>query len=258
MSSIVRAHAHSATIPIGDVDSGDHDAIDQPRHSDLVAPLFFFASKPDSEITAASHSVVEVLGYSLRELRGTRFTGLYYPGCTLNADDSSSRMLDLSNGQSLHSLRSVRNRKGDLVILSVRTTGVTGPCGGAVIRRHNIAEDVTESVRSFAGALASLSELSELIGRLSAQEYRGAERIRQGRMNREIADELQISERTIDRRRATVQKLLEVNTTAEMVAMLVQREMYQQWVDSAASSGWLAARNASLAVDSVRRISSMA
>lgn len=249
MTALVRSGRQTTPTAIREMGTTSAAALDHPALSDFIAPFFFFACRHDAGITSVSNSIEAVLGYTPAETIGARFSRILCPECLFNTDDSAFRQLDYSHFQVVLALRSVRDRAGNRRILAIQTSRACKSFGGHVICLHNFVQDVTESVETYARLSRRMRSLSESINKLSLQELRVAERIRQGRMNREIADELQISERTIDRRRATILKRLDVSSTAEMIAKFVERSMLQDCINAIQTAAWFKARNAHLAAE---------
>lgn len=233
---------------------GDHDTCDDPRLTDYVTPYFFVSSHMNLEITRVSPSVSGVLGYEPDDLVGMRLPELYSNDCVLNADQPTYRHLDATHGQSTHWLRRLRTRRGtsrvvSILTVAVKASGGDSKTGGSAQRLHSVAEDVTASVTHYAQMVARHRDLSRTECLLSGHEIEVATRIRQGEVNREIADALNVSERTIDRRRAAIMRRLHVTSTAEMVAKLVERTTLQNCIEALRESQWYRARNADRAVD---------
>ncbi|WP_161604686.1 LuxR C-terminal-related transcriptional regulator [Roseiconus nitratireducens] len=222
--------------------------LDLPRATDFVEPYFFFSNRNVTEVTFVSPSVRGVLGYDPSAIPGLSYTHFLYEGDPLNQDIPECQRVDLSDGQTLHALRGVRNSDGERRILSVHTVGVAENPGGPVVRRHNIARDVTESVQTHMDLMSRLEKLEHEARQMSRQERDVAERILQGKMNRDIARELDVSDRTVERRRAAIMKHLNAATTSEMVSKLVEREMLRTWTYTAGDVQWQQARNSHLAL----------
>ena len=222
--------------------------LDLPRATDFVDPYFFFANRGLSEVTYVSPSVQNVLGYDPTDIPGLSYNQFLWDGDLLNNDIEECQRADLSDGQSIHALRSVMDHKGQRRILSVHTVGVAESEGGPVVRRHNIARDVTESVETHTRLMTRLQSLENGARQMSRQERDVADRILQGKMNRDIARELEVSDRTVERRRAAIMKHLNAATTPELVSKLVERDMLRSWTHSASDAQWQLARNSHLAV----------
>lgn len=237
---------------VGDAGEGNESEPDDPRLDDFVAPYIYFASRLDATIVRVSPSIEQVLGFAPRSLCGRRLVSIFCPDCPLNLDDSAFRRMELRDGETVHALRSIRDRAGNRRILSLQSTGISRTAGGLAIGHHNLAEDVTTSITAYADTVTRLNELSSVVRRLSEQELQVAEQICRGKLNREIADDLEISERTVDRRRATLLDRLGVASAAEMVAMLVERNTLNRCVGAFREAAWYQARNAHRVIEALR------
>ena len=218
-------------------------AVDLPRTSDFVAPYFFFASSELTEVTCVSPSVENVLGYQPEGIPGLSYRHFLCED-PLNSDLGECEQMELRDGETIHALRSVFNSKGQQRILLVHTVGVADSSGEIAVRRHNIAHDVTESVRTHQRLMERLRKLETASRQLTFQENEIAERVLEGKMNRDIAKELNVSDRTVERRRANIMKHMDAATTSELIAKLVERDLLRTWTDSACDAQWRLARNA--------------
>ncbi|OYP28412.1 LuxR C-terminal-related transcriptional regulator [Rhodopirellula sp. MGV] len=225
--------------------------LDLPQATDFVEPYFFFSSRGRTELAYVSPSVERVLGYNPATLPGASYMDFLVSDDPLNDDVEECLNADLRGGRMIHALRSVFDRSGKRRILAVQTVGVSERPGGPVERRHCIARDVTDSVESHRQLMMRLHSLDRAARQLSSQERDVAERIMQGKMNRDIAIELNVSDRTVERRRAAIMKHLGAATISEMVAKLVERDLLRQWTYSASDAQWQTARNSHLAVTAV-------
>lgn len=223
-------------------------ALDLPRATDFVDPYFFFSNSDLTEVTYISPSVQNVLGYAPNRIQGNSYKGFLWEGDLLNEDIEECQRADLSGGRSIHALRSVKDSKGDRRVLSIHTVGVSETEGSPLVRRHNIARDVTESVKAHSELMTRLESLEQATRQMSTQENEVAARILQGKMNRDIARELNVSDRTVERRRAAIMKHLNAATTSELVSKLVERDMLRTLMHMASDAQWKTARNSHLAV----------
>ncbi|QDV41612.1 Tetrathionate response regulatory protein TtrR [Stieleria neptunia] len=219
-------------------------ALDQPRPTDFVDPYFFISHRGLSEITFVSPSVEKVLGYAPNAMAGRSYESFLCQGDPLNDDVAECQHADLSGGGSLHTLRCVRDATGNPRILSVYTVGIAQHEGGPIVRRHHLARDVTESVRRHMQRIQQLESLEHAASQMTDQERAVAERIMQGKMNRVIGRELDISDRTVERRRAAIMKHFHATTLAELISKLAQLELLREWTKTDADTQWKTARNA--------------
>lgn len=223
-------------------------SLDWPRATDFVDPYFFFSNRGLTEVTYVSPSVQTVLGYDPSGLPGLSYDQFLCDGDPLNEDVPECQQEDLSDGSNIHALRGVLDVMGNRRILSIYTVGVSEFPGGPVVRRHNIARDVTESVQTHMRLMHRLQSLEHASRKLTLQERQIAEKILEGKMNRDIARELDISDRTVERRRAAIMKHMDAATIPELVSKLVERDLLRTWTYSASDAQWQRARNSHLAV----------
>jgi len=225
--------------------------LDDPKATDFVQPYIFFANRPETDLTLVSPSVKSVLGYEPNTVVGMSYRHFLCHEDPLNDDLSECERFDLSGGRTLNALRSVYDSAGRKRILLVHTVGVSEHHGGPVVRRHNIARDVTESVETHSRLMTRLQNLDDAARRLNRQERAVAEGILQGKMNRDIARELNVSDRTVERRRAAIMRHMDASNTSELVSKMVERDMLRTWTFSASDAQWQTARNSHLALASM-------
>lgn len=238
-------HPHGDRLVFGE------SSIDQPQANVFAEPYFFFANRHPTEVTFVSPSVEKVLGYDATALPGLSYDQFLIQDDPLNEDVAECQQKDLSDGTSIHALRSVRNAEGGRRILYVRTVGACETPGGPVMRRHNVARDVTHSVQAHTQLMSRLQTLDHATRQLSRQERTVADKILEGKMNRDIARELNVSDRTIERRRATIMRQLNAATTAELVSKLVEHNLLVAMEGCCENLHWQDARNSHLAVASL-------
>ncbi|OUT61272.1 MAG: hypothetical protein CBB71_04815 [Rhodopirellula sp. TMED11] len=220
-----------------------HTAYDLPRAADFVAPYFFYATRTSGEVTYVSPSVRSVLGYGPDSVTGSNYRTYLVEGDPLNEDIYECEQTELSGGGSLHALRSVRNIYGERRILSINTVAVSETPGGPEVRRHHIARDVTDSVKVHRELMSRLQSLEVETRKLTLQERDVAERLLQGMMNRDIARELKVSDRTIERRRASIMKHLNAATTPQLVSKLVEHDLLATLMENNSEGNWQSAKN---------------
>ncbi|OYP38882.1 LuxR C-terminal-related transcriptional regulator [Rhodopirellula sp. MGV] len=210
---------------------------DLPRITDFVAPIVFFSQDATGVITLVSDSVQEVLGFHPDNLIGRPLTAILNPDCQINEFAGIG-----SDSPSTHVLMSVIRADRQSRILSMRRNRVVP--SDLEVRFHNIVIDVTDEVRQFQTMSTRLQTLNAIDKRLSEQEHQVAERIVIGMLNREIADDLKVSERTVDRRRASIMEHYGVDSAAELVSQLAEQSLLKTLLQTASQSSWRNASNA--------------
>jgi DNA-binding CsgD family transcriptional regulator len=225
-----------------------YSALDMPHPNAFTKPYFFFSHRVGTDVAHVSPSVRDVLGYDPRLIEGVSYRRFIIEEDPINADVPECQQMDLSDGKTLHTLRSVRDSDGHRRVLSVRTAGVSEFPGGPVVRRHSVARDVTVPVQTHLDMVARLRDLDDAAFRMNDQERRIADRILSGKLNRDIAIELGISDRTVERRRATIMKYFGVVTSSELASKLTERNLLRSWQSSGCDSHWQTARNSHVAL----------
>ena len=69
----------------------------------------------------------------------------------------------------------------------------------------------------------SLQEVDDLLARLTGREEQVRERIVAGRLNKQIADDLSISIKTVEAHRANIMEKLEVSTVADLMKIVLKK-----------------------------------
>ncbi|MDM4016002.1 LuxR C-terminal-related transcriptional regulator [Roseiconus lacunae] len=211
-------------------------APDQPRLTDFVAPHAFISQDLSGNITEVSHSITEVLGYSPETLVGRPINTIFSPDCRAN-----DYFRFASDRRPTHLLLSLLSSSDESRVFSVYRNRSIG--SGQDDRYHNLLSDVTDEVRQYQTLKSRLETLQSIQRGLSDQEHQVAERIVNGMLNREIAEELQVSERTVDRRRASVMNHYGVDSTAELVCQLSELSHLKTFLQIAGQSTWRTAVN---------------
>ncbi|TWU07680.1 LuxR C-terminal-related transcriptional regulator [Stieleria varia] len=219
-------------------------AIDLPRVLDFLEPCFFFAKRGLSQVTLVSPSVRDVLGYEPKQVIGGSYLDFVIHDDPINADLMECQTMDLSNGGRIQALRAVRAWDGSRRVLSIQTVGASDTEEKPVLTRHNVALDVTQSVDRYQKMSKRLTELTQCLGKMNASEHAIAYRLLDGKLNREIAKELNLSDRTVERRRASILKRLGTNSHAKVVQLMVERDLLTQMLEH--NEPWHLARNANL------------
>ncbi|MCC9600036.1 LuxR C-terminal-related transcriptional regulator [Stieleria sp. JC731] len=210
--------------------------LDLPRIADFVAPFMFMSQDKSGVITTVSDSASDILGYDPSELSGKPLSLLLAPNSHLN-----ETLTFLGNNDTSHVLLCVRCANQESRILSQQRQRVVVD---GEVRFHSVVVDVTDEVRQYQTMVARLEILESINRSLSEQEHQVAERIVAGMLNRQIADELKVSERTVDRRRASLMDHYGVDSAAELVSQLAEHSLLRSLLQSIGQSNWRRAVNA--------------
>ncbi|SDV49742.1 oxygen response regulator transcription factor FixJ [Chitinasiproducens palmae] len=82
-----------------------------------------------------------------------------------------------------------------------------------------LVEKMLAMARSESSAVEQQREAQERLAKLTAREKQVLERIIAGRLNKQIADDLGISIKTVEAHRANIMEKLEVNTVADLLRL---------------------------------------
>lgn len=209
---------------------------DRPRPEDFRAPYFFCSTGEADKIRYITPSVADVLGYDPVHMLGKAFQHLLLPDDPLNLEtktdvirvDSKShhgvaardRTVPGPNTAQAGEIRAVKNAQGERRILSIMVTPVRDCRQAATVRKHRLAQDITGQWAMVVRVRQRLSEICSQIAELSERDRIISEAATKGRSNESVAEELDVSVRTIERCRRELRKQFGVNHVAEIVTLL--------------------------------------
>jgi FixJ family two-component response regulator len=84
-----------------------------------------------------------------------------------------------------------------------------------------------EKARSESTNVQQQRAAAERLGKLTAREHQVLERIIAGRLNKQIADDLGISIKTVEAHRANIMEKLNVNTVADLLRLALSNKPQQ-------------------------------
>lgn len=189
-----------------------------PSLDGFGAPFFFFASDANAQITYLSDSVEDVLGYSPEEHTGKHFVDFLVPGHDLNTGLGECQKSRFRGQERTQVLRAVRDRDGRERLLAIQTYGHVDE-QGRIVRSHGVAQDVTAFVRHYHVVKEKLERIKKTKAELDDRERRVLALITDGRLNKQIAVELGVSERTIEGTRSRIMRKLGANHVADLIAL---------------------------------------
>ena len=96
---------------------------------------------------------------------------------------------------------------------------------------RKLVERMLDKARSESTSVQQQRAAAERLGKLTAREHQVLERIIAGRLNKQIADDLGISIKTVEAHRANIMEKLTVNTVADLLRLA----LVQQAADAAGS-----------------------
>jgi len=92
---------------------------------------------------------------------------------------------------------------------------------------RKLVERMLEKARSESSNVQQQRAAAERLGKLTAREHQVLERIIAGRLNKQIADDLGISIKTVEAHRANIMEKLNVNTVADLLRLALSNKPQQ-------------------------------
>jgi FixJ family two-component response regulator len=96
------------------------------------------------------------------------------------------------------------------------------PFDEAELRR--LVERMLDKARTESADVQQQRSATERLSKLTAREHQVLERIIAGRLNKQIADDLSISIKTVEAHRANIMEKLSVNTVADLLRLALSRK----------------------------------
>ena len=89
---------------------------------------------------------------------------------------------------------------------------------------RKLVERMLDKARAESGEQLIQKAAAERLGKLTAREHQVLERIIAGRLNKQIADDLGISIKTVEAHRANIMEKLNVNTVADLLRLALSKK----------------------------------
>jgi FixJ family two-component response regulator len=89
---------------------------------------------------------------------------------------------------------------------------------------RKLVERMLDKARSESAEVQQQRSATERLSKLTAREHQVLERIIAGRLNKQIADDLSISIKTVEAHRANIMEKLSVNTVADLLRLALSRK----------------------------------
>lgn len=203
--------------------------VPSPRITAFAKPFFFFTNNQKSEIVYISPSVQDVLGYQPMDLIGRCYTDLLDPQCPFNQNVEQCRKdrFEANGENSRMDLRVIYDSQGRRRVVSTQTYGEKDATG-RVVFNHGIAQDVTHSFLIDEDMQRRYRQLHQIDKKLSQRERDVLIRVMDGRLNKSIARELSVSERTIESARSRLMDKFGAETTAHLIRLATEYRMLGQ------------------------------
>lgn len=197
-----------------------------PAIERFEAPIFFFSNDTNNQITFASDSVEDVLGYRANVLIGRNFMDFLVPDHLLNAAVVEKHRERFRTVACQNSVHAVRDYDGAERILAVQTYGDKNQ-DGRVVRSRGCAQDITEWHRQSEALFRHRTQLLERKSRLSQRDQTVLHMITNGYLNKQIGNHLDVSTRTIENVRSKMLDTLRVDHIAGAIAIESQLAMLE-------------------------------
>lgn len=173
-----------------------------------------------------SPSVQKVLGFEPQEIVGQKFAELLDPTSPLNSDVASclqKRFLENDTSSHQH-LRVFATQQRQHKILQIQTYGVRDQHGTLSVI-HGLTQDVTNLFFAEQELHKRLVALEKFSLKISDREQQVLTAIKQGKLNKVIAKELQVSERSIEKIRSRLMEKFDAKTISEVVSKSTELEI---------------------------------
>ena len=181
----------------------------------LKSPYFYFATNQKLELANVSRSVEDIFGYSRSQIIGSRYDQF------MSQDDLNQDLESLGQSRFSHniagaknSFRSVRDCTGKSRIIQMQCYGETDE-RGQVTQIIGFCRDISSEWNSFGALYEELNQLEELEQKLKDREKVVLQQVLDGKLNKTIARDLHVSERTIELdRKRLIEKFSAVNSAS--------------------------------------------
>lgn len=197
---------------------------DLPDPAFFTAPFFFYSSNQSKEFLYASPSVEQVMGYSPSELIGRRCVEFLDQTSSLNANAAMMTERRFKGDGNHTFLRVVETNDRKLKILKVQTYGLKDE-NNIVIANHALAQDVTNIYFAEEELNDRWRQLCRVEEKMSEREKHVLNQIIDGVLNKVIAKQLNIGERSVEKIRSRLVEKFEVESMSEVVSKATELKM---------------------------------
>lgn len=203
-----------------------------PNLDCFSAPFVFFSIAKCGELTYFSPSAQEVLGLRPDEEIGKKYTDFLDLKNPINVEFQRRTDERFASGvTSSSTMHAVFDTNKGKRILRIQTYG-EADASGEVILNHAIAQDITDSLVLGSDLHRRWHVLQSVRNELSKREKQVLERVMNGRLNKSIARELDVTQRTVESARSRLIKKFGAKTTAELVRLATELTMLTNIIES--------------------------
>ena len=194
-------------------------------------PYFFLSNNSDFEIIYISQSVKDVLGFSPSELIGRRYTEFLDATSPMNDDIDQCMRFEQRryNARQQNSVWVVETKDSENKVLRVQMYG-TQDSPNQAGASHGLAQDVTDMFIKEQELHRRLVELKSLSQDLTEREIQVLNFVIDGKLNKWIAKQIGVTERTIENVRSRVMRKFHTETTAELAAKAKELQVLSEIV----------------------------
>ena len=184
----------------------------------LRSPYFYFSTNQKLEFTNVSRSVEEIFGYSRAQVIGMRYDQ-FVTQDVLNEDLEDRGLVRFAQNESSvrNSYRSVLDRSGQVRIIQLQCYGETDTQGN-VSQIVGFGRDISSEWASFKTLFEELLMLEKLEDTLKDREKTVLQKVLDGKLNKTIARDLHVSERTIELDRKRLIEKFSATNSASLIA----------------------------------------
>ena len=178
-----------------------------------------------------SPSIKDVLGFTPEEIVGRKFIDFLDPTSPLNAgvaDCLKKRFRDNDTSPQSH-LRVFETRNDNHKILQIQTHGVLGE-DGELRLIHGLTQDITDLIFAEKAMHQRLVALEKFSLKLNQREELVLQAVKQGKLNKVIAKEIGVSERSIEKIRARLVEKFDAQTISEVISKSTELEVLKEVV----------------------------
>ena len=188
-----------------------------PDLTAFIEPYFFFTLDTVGKILFVSASVDRILVTTPNALIGQLWESVFNESTDLEQHESSPHKKFNAQMQT----------SGGIVNLEVQTYDEVDN-HGRLVATHGLARQVDDDTTLESTVRRKLADLEVLAAELSPRENQVLSRVLEGRLNKSIAKELEISERAVERIRARIMKKFGADSTAKMISMGTELNLLQE------------------------------
>ncbi len=198
-----------------------------PTPESFGAPFLFYSYNRDGRINYVSDSIEELLGYSANRVLGAHYSVFLIPDDDLNRDTPAYDEACFVDGKRQQYLRAVLDDQGRRRVLMLQTNGRANE-SGEIVCCHCMAIDVTDAYVNYREQTQKLQRLEQITSQMTSREEQVLRLVMDGRLNKQIAKQLNVSVRTIESTRSRLVTRLNASHLGEVAAIQTEAQLLKQ------------------------------